>query len=130
MVLYCVSQPVAELRGANGDGVVGRQLQPEYLLSVVPTSVVNSLVILATLATIIASQAVISGAFSMTRQAIQLNWLPRLQILQTTKESYGQIYIGSINFMLMSATLLLAIFSRPQKIWLQLTVLQYPSPWL
>lgn len=86
--------------------------------------------ILATLATIIASQAVISGAFSMTRQAIQLNWLPRLQILQTTKESYGQIYIGSINFMLMSATLLLAIFSRPQKIWLQLTVLQYPSPWL
>ncbi|MGS9140220.1 KUP/HAK/KT family potassium transporter [Salmonella enterica subsp. enterica serovar Infantis] len=48
----------------------------------------------------------------MTRLAIQLNWLPLLQILQSTKESYVQIYIGSIYFMLMSATLLLAIFFK------------------
>lgn len=68
------------------------------------------LVILATLATIIASQAIISGAFSMTRQAIQLGWLPRLRIKQTTEESYGQIYIGSINWLLMGVTIFLAVF--------------------
>ncbi|MGB9098986.1 potassium transporter Kup [Erwinia sp.] len=68
------------------------------------------LVILATLATIIASQAIISGAFSMTRQAIQLGWLPRLRIKQTTEESYGQIYIGAINWLLMVVTIFLAVF--------------------
>ncbi|MFH5069526.1 potassium transporter Kup [Enterobacter cloacae complex sp. 2024EL-00215] len=67
------------------------------------------LVILATLATIIASQAIITGAFSMTRQAIQLGWLPRLRIKQTTAESYGQIYIGTINWLLMVVTVGLAI---------------------
>jgi KUP system potassium uptake protein len=59
------------------------------------------LIILAALATIIASQAIITGAFSMTRQAIQLGWLPRLRIKQTAAESYGQIYIGIINWLLM-----------------------------
>jgi KUP system potassium uptake protein len=67
------------------------------------------LVILATLATIIASQAIITGAFSMTRQAIQLGWLPRLRIKQTTAESYGQIYIGTINWLLMVVTVGLAV---------------------
>lgn len=70
------------------------------------------LVILATLATIIASQAIISGAFSMTRQAIQLGWLPRLRVKQTTEESYGQIYIGAINWLLMLVTLFLALFFK------------------
>lgn len=70
------------------------------------------LVILATLATIIASQAIISGAFSMTRQAIQLGWLPRLRVKQTTEESYGQIYIGAINWLLMGVTLFLAVFFK------------------
>lgn len=70
------------------------------------------LVILATLATIIASQAIISGAFSMTRQAIQLGWLPRLRVKQTTEESYGQIYIGTINWLLMVVTVFLAVFFK------------------
>ncbi|RZV01817.1 UNVERIFIED_ORG: KUP system potassium uptake protein [Serratia quinivorans] len=70
------------------------------------------LVILATLATIIASQAIISGAFSMTRQAIQLGWLPRLQVKQTTEESYGQIYIGAINWLLMAVTVFLTVFFK------------------
>jgi KUP system potassium uptake protein len=61
-------------------------------------------VVLATIATIIASQSIITGAFSMTRQAIQLGWLPRLRIVQTSEEGYGQIYVGVINWVLMIAT--------------------------
>lgn len=75
-----------------------------------PPGLLIPLVILATLATIIASQAIISGAFSMTRQAMQLGWLPRLRIKQTSEESYGQIYIGSINWLLMVATVFLTVF--------------------
>jgi KUP system potassium uptake protein len=60
-------------------------------------------------ATIIASQAIITGAFSMTRQAIQLGWLPPLQIKQTSAEGYGQIYIGTVNWLLMLVTLGLTI---------------------
>lgn len=70
------------------------------------------LIILAALATIIASQAIITGAFSMTRQAIQLGWLPRLRIRQTAAESYGQIYIGIINWLLMGVTIGLVVFFK------------------
>ncbi len=63
------------------------------------------LVLLATVATIIASQSIITGAFSMTRQAIQLGWLPRLPITQTSAEGYGQIYVGPVNWMLMMVTI-------------------------
>lgn len=70
------------------------------------------LIILAALATIIASQAIITGAFSMTRQAIQLGWLPRLRIKQTAAESYGQIYIGIINWLLMGITIGLVVFFK------------------
>lgn len=90
----------------------GADLSQNIFYLLCPSPLVLPLVVLATLATIIASQAIISGAFSMTRQAIQLGWLPRLQIKQTTEESYGQIYIGSINLMLMIVTLLLAIFLK------------------
>ncbi len=51
------------------------------------------MVVLAAAATVIASQAVISGAFSMTRQAVQLGYLPRLQIRHTSEEEIGQIYV-------------------------------------
>lgn len=67
-------------------------------------------VILATVATIIASQSIITGAFSMTRQAIQLGWLPRLRIMQTSEEGYGQIYVGAINWLLMIVTVGLTLF--------------------
>jgi KUP system potassium uptake protein len=63
------------------------------------------LVVLATAATIIASQAIISGVFSMTRQAIQLDLCPRLEVTQTSAVGYGQIYVGSVNWMLMVFTL-------------------------
>lgn len=69
-----------------------------------PSLLVLPLVFLATAATIIASQSMITGAFSMTRQAIQLGWLPRLEILQTSAAGYGQIYVGAVNWLMMMAT--------------------------
>ncbi len=66
-------------------------------------------VILATLATIIASQAVISGAYSITRQAIQLGFLPRMQILHTSASESGQIYIPAINWLLLVAVIITTI---------------------
>ncbi|MGZ8463797.1 MAG: potassium transporter Kup [Candidatus Deferrimicrobiaceae bacterium] len=63
------------------------------------------LVGLATMATVIASQAVISGAFSLTRQAVQLGYMPRVAIIHTSKEEIGQIYIPSINWLLMISTI-------------------------
>jgi KUP system potassium uptake protein len=70
------------------------------------------LVLLATAATFIASQAVISGAFSVTHQAIQLGFVPRLSILHTSDEHHGQIYIPVINWALMIAVILLVLFFR------------------
>ncbi len=67
------------------------------------------LLILATLATIIASQAVITGAFSVTRQAIQLGYLPRMSIIHTDDGHIGQIYIPFINWMLMFCVVLLVL---------------------
>ncbi|APE28996.1 potassium transporter Kup [Aurantiacibacter gangjinensis] len=67
------------------------------------------LVILATCATFIASQAVISGAFSITHQAIQLGFVPRLSIRHTSDEHSGQIYIPSINWALMVAVIILVL---------------------
>ncbi len=61
------------------------------------------MIILATAATVIASQAVISGAFSVARQAVQLDLLPRLRILQTSAEAQGQIYVPSVNGLLFVA---------------------------
>ncbi len=67
------------------------------------------LVLLATCATIIASQAVISGAFSVTHQAIQLGFLPRLKILHTSEKAAGQIYIPAVNWGLLIMVLVLVI---------------------
>ena len=77
-----------------------------------PSALQLPLVVLATLATIIASQAIISGAFSMTRQAIQLGLCPRLHIKQTSAEGYGQIYVGFVNWSLMALTLALTLAFR------------------
>ena len=70
------------------------------------------LVLLATAATFIASQAVISGAFSITHQAIQLGFVPRLSIRHTSDEHEGQIYIPVVNWALMIAVILLVLFFR------------------
>ncbi|MES1925232.1 KUP/HAK/KT family potassium transporter [Salinisphaera sp. T31B1] len=81
--------------------------QPFYEMA--PSWALYPVVALATAATIIASQAVISGVFSLTRQAVQLGQLPRLNIIQTSHESYGQIYIPFMNWILMVATIGLVI---------------------
>jgi len=77
-----------------------------------PPALLIPLVVLSTVATIIASQSIITGAYSMTRQAIQLGWMPRMQITQTSAEGYGQIYVGVVNWCLMLATLGLTIGFR------------------
>jgi len=80
---------------------------PFYLLA--PGWALIPLVGLATLATVIASQAVISGAFSLTRQAIQLGYVPRMQIQHTSSAEQGQIYIGAVNWALMVGVILLVL---------------------
>src|SRR6266478_462802 len=70
------------------------------------------LVILASLATIIASQAVISGAFSITRQAIQLGYLPRLEVRHTSETEIGQVYVPRINSGLLIAIIVLVLGFR------------------
>ncbi|ATE65795.1 potassium transporter Kup [Rhizorhabdus dicambivorans] len=70
------------------------------------------LVILATLATIIASQAVISGAYSVTRQAVQLGFLPRFHIAHTSAKAAGQIYMPSVNWLLLILVLILVLIFR------------------
>jgi KUP system potassium uptake protein len=72
---------------------------------IAPSWSIYPLVVLATIATIIASQAIITGSFSMTRQAMQLGWLPGVAIRQTSDRIYGQIYIPVVNWLLMIATL-------------------------
>lgn len=80
---------------------------PFYLLA--PSWALLPMVALSTLATIIASQAVISGAFSLTLQAIQLGYVPRMFIQHTSHHEQGQIYIGTVNWALMVGVVLLVI---------------------
>jgi KUP system potassium uptake protein len=84
---------------------------PEYVSNpffhLAPEALRIPLVILATMATVIASQAVISGAFSVSRQAVRAGLLPRLNVRHTSKEEGGQIYISSINWILFVGVLLL-----------------------
>src|SRR5690348_6124991 len=83
---------------------------PFYRL--VPEWGLYPLVALATIATIIASQAVISGAFSITRQAVQLGYLPRLEIRHTSEEEIGQVYAPRINRALLIAVIVLVLTFR------------------
>ena len=77
-----------------------------------PHALVWPLVILATLATIIASQALISGAFSLTTQAMRLDYLPRLQVSQTSADHQGQVYVPVVNWILMVACIGLVLGFR------------------
>lgn len=74
-----------------------------------PSWSIYPLVGLATLATIIASQAIITGCFSLTRQAMQLGWFPGVRIRQTSSEEYGQIYVPFVNWTMMVLTIALTI---------------------
>jgi KUP system potassium uptake protein len=89
------------------EGAVPSGDNPFFVLC--PALLQLPLVVLSTVATIIASQAIITGAFSMTRQAIQLGWCPRMHITQTSAQGYGQIYVGFVNWSLMALTLALTI---------------------
>jgi len=80
---------------------------PFYLLA--PDWLLLPMVALATVATVIASQAVISGAFSITQQAIQLGFSPRMEISHTSDEQIGQIYLAGINWTLLVAVVALVI---------------------
>ncbi len=80
--------------------------------AIVPEALLYPMVGLATAATVIASQALISGAFSLTRQAVQLGYLPRVTIVHTSSENEGQIYIPEVNDALMVACLALVLMFR------------------
>ena len=88
----------------SNPGAIGN---PFYML--VPKWGIFPMVILATAATVIASQALISGAFSLTMQAVQMGYLPRTQILHTNKDESGQIFIPQVNTALSLACILLVI---------------------
>jgi KUP system potassium uptake protein len=100
-----------------GQGAMIHQLAPDAALArvqdpfflMLPDAVRLPVVLIAILATIIASQAVISGAFSLTQQAIQLGFIPRMRILHTSESAAGQIYIPFINWALMIMVLLLVL---------------------
>jgi KUP system potassium uptake protein len=89
---------------------------PQYVdnpfFHMVPPSLTIPLLVVATLATIIASQAVISGAFSVTQQAIQLGFIPRLRITHTSSRARGQIYVPSVNWALALMVALLVVTFR------------------
>ncbi|MGC2080980.1 MAG: KUP/HAK/KT family potassium transporter [Xanthobacteraceae bacterium] len=104
LILNYAGQAAIVLEGTPTQGNIFYQLCPSLLLT--------PLVVLATIATIIASQSIITGAFSMTRQAIALGWMPRLRVTQTSAEGYGQIYVGAVNWLLMIATLGLTVGFR------------------
>lgn len=77
-----------------------------------PASLLVPIVVLTTAATVIASQAVISGAFALVPQAIQLGALPRLDVKQTSDEAVGQVYVPQINWLLAIAVLALVLEFR------------------
>ena len=83
---------------------------PFFLMA--PPWMLTPLVILATLSTVIASQALITGVFSITMQAVQLGYIPRVLIEHTSAKEFGQIYVKSMNRLLMIACILLVIFFK------------------
>jgi KUP system potassium uptake protein len=88
---------------------VNASLQPGYhhFFSLVPKAALIPVLLLATAATIIASQAMITGVYSLTQQAVQLGYLPRLKIIHTNPDVRGQIYMPQVNYLLMVSCLAL-----------------------
>ena len=85
----------------------GAAVNPFYRLA--PSWALYPLIVLATVAAVIASQAVISGAFSLTRQAVQLGYWPRMQIEHTSSREMGQIYVDGVNKSLLIVTVVLVL---------------------
>jgi KUP system potassium uptake protein len=108
---YCIVLPALVL---NYAGQVGKfmdapDLESNPFFKLAPDWTLYPLIGLATVATIIASQAIITGSFSMTRQALQLGWFPGVRIDQTSAEEYGQIYVPFVNWIMMFFTVALAV---------------------
>ena len=108
---YCVVLPALLLSYA---GQVAGLLDPASprvnpFFLIVPQWALYPMVVLATFATIIASQAIITGAFSLTRQGMQLGWFPGLNIRQTSDREYGQIYVPFANWTMMLLTITLTM---------------------
>lgn len=108
---YCVVLPALVLNYAGQ--VANFQDHPNLgerpFFELAPSWLIYPLVTLATLATVIASQAIITGSFSMTRQAMQLGWFPGVRIDQTSAEEYGQIYVPFVNWIMMALTIALTV---------------------
>jgi len=104
LVINYFGQGALLLREGTNKAVVA-----DPFFHMVPTWGVIPLVILAAFATVVASQAVISGAFSLTWQALQLGYLPRLKVMHTSHEERGQIYLPTVNWVLFLSTVLLVI---------------------
>jgi KUP system potassium uptake protein len=101
LLLNYAGQTAHLMNNPGGSGAPFFQLCPGWAL--------YPMVALATIATIIASQAIITGAFSLTRQAMQLGWFPGMVIRQTSDTEYGQIYVPFVNWLMMVLTVALTI---------------------
>ncbi len=104
LLLNYAGQVALLTAGQPGDGAYG---SPFFRLA--PGWAIYPLVVLATVATVIASQAIITGSFSLTRQAVQLGWFPGLRIRQTSDTEYGQIYVPTVNWIMMVLTVGLTV---------------------
>jgi KUP system potassium uptake protein len=111
MAWFCIVLPALVLNYFGQGGLLLAHPEaaqnPFYLLA--PRWALYPLVVLATMAAVIASQALISGAFSLTMQAVQLGYLPRMRIEHTSHTQRGQIYIAHVNWLLMSACIGLVV---------------------
>ena len=93
----------------NGHLTLAPSLIENLFYRNVPHWALYPMVALATAATVIASQAIISGAFSLTRQAIQLGYCPRMSIIHTSDETIGQVYLPGVNWLMLAGTVMLVL---------------------
>ena len=105
LLLSYAGQTAAVLARGGAGGA-----NPFFMIA--PSWAIYPMVGLSTLATIIASQAIITGSFSMTRQAMQMGWLPLFTVRQTSQKTYGQIYVPTVNWIMMALTLAITLAFR------------------
>jgi KUP system potassium uptake protein len=104
-----------------------KAFNPFYAL--VPHSMLYPMVALATMATVIASQAMISGVFSLTQQAVQMGFCPRIRIVNTSAHTKGQIYLPGVNNAMMVACLGLVLAFKAPAAWPGPTASPSRPPW-
>lgn len=113
LTLNYLGQGALALEALANAQIEGRPLQnADWFFTMAPDALRAPLVALATLATIIASQAVITGAYSLTQQAISLGLLPRMAIRQTSARQIGQVYMPGVNWLLLAGVLVLVFAFR------------------